>query len=883
MKILSIGIVVLLLVFAEGYSIPISSGPSTTSPTSLSGTQPTGLPSSASSGSTASSSSNVTLPVPSYTGYGPPTPANFVLPYVTYSWGNYGYCNALISTNCGPDSLDDQYVQSGYMNIGNEVFAQMQGSLSQWGAGANTSRGNNGQPTVIPDVSVPGYTYSTQAADIITKYQIPYFMGDVLDGYGGAGAINAGGNWVNYVTQQFPDMMDYDATGQPINVAWMQAHNEGFVRVDTLSFPTQLYNDLVNIKNNIMSTGNPNYIKDWWGIQIAQPSADNGAYGAPMWGNQSILDFAQSPQCSGPDCAILINDVQNRLANTATMQALIVSNDYGNWNTWTNLEFLLGYSYALYLFQTHYGGLIGHMMVLYPSNSYFAPPSQYPYPYNTPAIESLNLLQAYEIDVKSSVYGGSWTPDAASIARDTSDCKMVSPYGNTGVFGALAFVSTGGPNPSSSQEQVTADVAPYYIASCTPYAVVNLGQFVPQPSSVGWPILSSFGQILDRMRNVGNTPYQTPALTRSDASTGVSLTGGNGMPLLVWLYTNKSSPEAVSMTLSASTYQISPSGWIALSVQNWNVIASGSTNSISLTNVPIGARSWNPVYIVSKPSAFGVVYSNLVVSGSAKTSQSLTYDMAGPHRLSSWLVTSSPMTPLSVTSTNTGTIPPASSLGALNNTFVGMRWTGGTWQNITQTGWYYDSHNGLLYVHYVGDNTVGVTVNYDPGASTTTTTSTTQSTNSTTTSTVATNSTTVTSTTSTSPSAGSTTSAISPTRTVTTSSSSATTASTTTEQEQAISSNSTVSSTTTVTASPPPLNTIPPSGFSRDVTNSVSQTTQVTFVGGQQGSGPRGQSSPPSSAPSGGSTIVIVFGALAGALALTISGAARMRSYKRRR
>jgi len=87
-----------------------------------------------------------------------------------------------------------------------------------------------------------------------------------------------------------------------------------------------------------------------------------------------------------------------------------------------------------------------------------------------------------------------------------------------------------------------------------------------------------------------------------------------------------------------------------------------------------------------------------------------TYVFSGPHALSGWAIMHVWSKPVSVAASNTGQIQEYISLQALNNTYVGMHWNGNSWQNLTQTGWYYDPVNQLLYVHFVGDRKVILSV-----------------------------------------------------------------------------------------------------------------------------------------------------------------------------
>ena len=85
---------------------------------------------------------------------------------------------------------------------------------------------------------------------------------------------------------------------------------------------------------------------------------------------------------------------------------------------------------------------------------------------------------------------------------------------------------------------------------------------------------------------------------------------------------------------------------------------------------------------------------------------------------SQWLVLKSLNAPLYVISNLTGTIPRYQSLSSLNETKIGtfcdsINQATGTcisFKMYEETGWFWDSANDLLYVHYVGAPAVKLTV-----------------------------------------------------------------------------------------------------------------------------------------------------------------------------
>jgi len=64
--------------------------------------------------------------------------------------------------------------------------------------------------------------------------------------------------------------------------------------------------------------------------------------------------------------------------------------------------------------------------------------------------------------------------------------------------------------------------------------------------------------------------------------------------------------------------------------------------------------------------------------------------------------------PQSVFANTSGTIPVYASLSALNQTFIGTKCSKEindactSWETLLQTGWFFDSVNDLLYIHYAG-------------------------------------------------------------------------------------------------------------------------------------------------------------------------------------
>ena len=80
--------------------------------------------------------------------------------------------------------------------------------------------------------------------------------------------------------------------------------------------------------------------------------------------------------------------------------------------------------------------------------------------------------------------------------------------------------------------------------------------------------------------------------------------------------------------------------------------------------------------------------------------QTAKYDYTGPHMFSAWAIIRSDSHPVGVTANNTGIMPEYLTLKDLNQTIIGMHWIGNAWQNLTQTGWYWDVNHSLLYLHF---------------------------------------------------------------------------------------------------------------------------------------------------------------------------------------
>lgn len=83
---------------------------------------------------------------------------------------------------------------------------------------------------------------------------------------------------------------------------------------------------------------------------------------------------------------------------------------------------------------------------------------------------------------------------------------------------------------------------------------------------------------------------------------------------------------------------------------------------------------------------------------------------------SQWLILKDSTSPSQIYANNTGVIPKYTTLASLNGTVIGERCTSTSndictsWKYLSETGWYFDSVNLLLYIHYVGGEAVEITV-----------------------------------------------------------------------------------------------------------------------------------------------------------------------------
>jgi hypothetical protein len=216
-----------------------------------------------------------------------------------------------------------------------------------------------------------------------------------------------------------------------------------------------------------------------------------------------------------------------------------------------------------------------------------------------------------------------------------------------------------------------------------------------------------------------NAPYQ-------------SIDGGSpGAPgVLLWASSNSTTKTPFDIHLNATFYGISTSGWIAINMQNMSVIAKGSGSDIHIqTTVP--SFDWEPIYIMndtlSTTTNLQAVYSTDSIISSTIGSSSASYVLSGVENTSAWLILQATSPIVSVSSNVTGTLTQYTSLASLNATTIGYECsventtssTCITWQFLKQEGWYYDSSNGLLYIHFEGSDPVSLSLVQQTGSSST--------------------------------------------------------------------------------------------------------------------------------------------------------------------
>ncbi len=644
--------------------------------------------------------------------------APFTTPYPVYAFGSWGSASGGVGLTGGAAS--DAQVQQMYLATDSAIYP--------WGgvgagniAGANWCSNANTTTTTIPH-SGASTIYGPQISKDIVRYQTPYFITLPLDVYGMCKT------WVSKVTTQYPDLITYNSSGKS---------QTGYLRVDDINFAKQLYKDMVNLKNNfnIVNSGLLTY---WYGIGETCSGCDKADYpkaaGVPknfMMGNNSVNNFSFWSGCTNNGtnatygtCTYLRNAARGTATSTSSHACCKTSTIYTLLSTlhpeygyFVESEYFLGQTYAAYnITQTYLGGRSFGVQTAFNPNTWItAVGTNYPFPYNKTAIKNLDLLQKYILrgTTGDEVLNNGSPPSTMTINNDKTKCKAIHTQNTAGNIGNVLVSDNFGYGGTTTGFNVLLENAMYLTAYCMGYSLVELGQGVNDysptatlPGTAGWNTLSGFATILARLKNVGANLTTTTVTGASSASTGVSMLGGKGFPTLAWFFTNRTSSDTASVTLSASTYHLAGTQCVAISMLDLSVLGLCSAGSISIT-ATIPARGWNPVFVMNSTSNdFQTLYSTVKqISASGGV-----YKFAAPHGLSSWLIAYRTSTPISVVSNMTGTIPQETTLSGENSTLIGETYSGGIWTNNTAGGWCYDSTNKFLYVHYYGDPGVQITV-----------------------------------------------------------------------------------------------------------------------------------------------------------------------------
>ena len=562
--------------------------------------------------------------------------------------------------------------------------------------------------------------------NLLAKYQLPFILQVPMDGYSGSC-----GGWATSVVNQYSDMLTFNST-KAVCSGSTGAYScaNSWVRVDDMNLAMQTYNDLVAVKNMLLAD-NPEALQYWHGISVSSVTSDGGTGPTASDGQDTIWHFAKSAWCShyfgSGNCSTLASEVSDiQAAPSSAAYGYLSSGAFGSLSTtvpspggygdYVDSLYLLGLSYASYNFSQKYD--VGHPFVVLPAKpSYSCPTSTslYPFPYNSTYIESLNLCQ-YEISAnRAGENGGTATP--STVASNIAECRSAPRNGIPGVL-TQGYSNVGQAGSATNWRNMF-----YYEALCgakvflSPTygtAYLNPPYWIPYPSSTTyWSLQPAVSVLLNRMENVGY--HQFPKITVSGASsatTNVTLIGGVGVPLLAWFYTNRTSSDTASVSLTTSTYHLG-TRWCAVSMLTMAAVSCAGGSTISLSSVSIPAQGWNPIYIfnVTSSSLPEVLYTSSELTATSSNSSALLASLDGPHALGSWLLVHDSQAPARVGNNRTGAIPEYPSLASLNTSLIGENYIGGHWQNYTEQGWYYDSTNHIVYVHYEMGSPVQIIVN----------------------------------------------------------------------------------------------------------------------------------------------------------------------------
>jgi len=174
-----------------------------------------------------------------------------------------------------------------------------------------------------------------------------------------------------------------------------------------------------------------------------------------------------------------------------------------------------------------------------------------------------------------------------------------------------------------------------------------------------------------------------------------SINGKLGKPLLLWLTNNDIAEAPFEIHLNSDFYNIDKNGWMAIDVQNWEVVSSGTGTDIKI-NCTIPPKTWKPIYLVNATSELHELYSNVFVKSRSQTSTGATFVLQGSYNQSGWLMVRSSGQLLSVSSNITDVLPNYP-LDTLNT-------------SSKLQGWYYDSTNKILYIKIPTKSAVQISV-----------------------------------------------------------------------------------------------------------------------------------------------------------------------------
>jgi hypothetical protein len=613
--------------------------------------------------------------------------------------------------------LTESQIQQWYLPIGQTILPGSAG-YANWCADANISSTVYIKSHYAYQTS-PGAWMSPQMVNYFLEYQSPFMIQVPLDDYD-----TECNGWAQDVVNAYPDLMTADYNGTVYNSTVIGSSGFNPVRFDSVNFSYQTYKDLTNLYNNLLvydPTGT--LLSQWVGLHISAEGADHGDVIKPgavlscasggllhcaEFSNATLYDFYVSPQCqdynSTLTCASMASAIQSGTYSTPTLANMTI-NYFSGWSggggfgTFLDKSYLIALAYGVYNFTQQYN--LGHPFAIVTSYSYsntFFSNTTYPYPFNTTSVTGLDLLNRFVIPGK--IFSDNGNPPSPSLVSNDLAACAGAPLGsaNNGVSSST-FPDSLGTGQGAGNLPAYMQNNEYYTPACIgsllgPTEGNDLGNMT---AGSGFSILYNYGVVFNRLMNVGHWSYPTPILSgTSDTSTSVTVVGGFNQPALLWFYTNSTTGDNATLSINSASLGITGS-WIAVSLLNWSVLASGSAGqSINLT-VSIPAQSWNPVYIIQTAPSGTLLYTNMRVVSSVNGTNP-QWVLNGPHMMPIYMIVNSSTQPAAVLSNISGTIPQLASLSAFNSSWVGWQWNGTGWNNMTQYGWYYDSANHLVYI-----------------------------------------------------------------------------------------------------------------------------------------------------------------------------------------